>query len=565
MGETSILSGKSPLCALVAGLIVFLTVMSLSLVPIRADNDAWWHIKSGKVLAEQGLPKHDVLAYTAADYEWHNHEWLAQLSAWHVYRIGERTTLGGWRSVIVATGVINAAAFLVLLALAGRLSDNWWIALLVILIAAGLGRRMYVPRPPAFTNLFLAIQLLVLVGVHEGWFRRRRLALLPVLFAFWANIHGGWLAGLVVLGAFFVQDTATAVRSWIPLPFEDAPRAIPLAKWAILLPACLIGTLFNPYLWQLYELPFRVLSEHTLVQNIGELLPPDLKYVRDFIHFVLATILFLAVSRGRRVRLANVAIFLFFLLQAFQHVRHLVLLGVVMVPFWSRLADGAFRELATVLQECALGLSSRTIHAVVGIVALVGALGHGAFVLRNAPESDSYLTRNREWLQNRDGYVRRAFPAEAADFIQLVGFEGPLYNENNFAGYLIWRFSPEQHQVFSDSRFDIFGADLFWLEEIVAGVYEGDDERPSWREVLDDWNVQWGITRGRTPLARALRQGLDGWAVAADFGRLSREVSPDFVLFVRDTPENAAMLQRARRIFETTYGAAARPAAGNRP
>ncbi len=564
MGENSILSGKSPLCALMAGLIVLLTVLSFGLVPIRADNDCWWHVKSGKILAERGLPKHDVLAYTAADYEWHNHEWLAQLAAWHVYRLGERTTLGGWRTIILATGLVNAAAFLVLLILAARLSGNWWIALLVILVAAGLGRRMFVPRPPAFTNLFLAIQLLVLIGVHEGWFRSRWLAVLPVLFALWANIHGGWLAGLVVLGAFLVQDIFTAVRSWVPLPFEDPSHPLPLKLWAILLPACLLGTLFNPYLWQLYELPLRVLSEHALVQSIGELQPPELRYVRDFIHFILATILFLAVSRGRRVRLANLALFLFFLLQAFQHVRHLVLLGVVMVPFWSRLAESAFRELATFLQECTLALSSRTIHAVVGILALVGALGHGAFVLRNAPEADSYLVRNRQWLQNREGYVRQSFPAEASDFIELVGFPGALYNENNFAGYLIWRFSPDQHRVFSDSRFDIFGADLWWQEEIVASLYEGDEERPSWREVLDDWDVQWGITRGRTPLARGLRQGLDGWAVAADFGRLPRQITPDFVLFVRDVPGNAETLNRARRIFETKHGHAANLGEGTR-
>ena len=143
--------------------------------------------------------------------------------------------------------------------------------------------------------------------------------------------------------------------------------------------------------------------------------------------------------------------------------------------------------------------------------------------------------------------------------------EGNMFNENNFAGYLIWSLSPDQHQVFSDSRFDIFGGDLWRQEEIVSTLYEGDEELSSWSEVLDKWEIQWGLTRGNTRLARALRDGLDGWAVAADFGRLSRSTSPDLVLFIRDTPENAAMLQRTRRIFETRYTWAIPAPPGSRP
>jgi hypothetical protein len=548
-----IIEGKGWAPAMIASAIVVMYMMILSLVPIRMDNDCWWHVKTGKIIAQQGLPEHDVFAYTAAEYEWHNHEWLAQVAAYQVWRMGERTQLGGWRAVILATACVNAAAFLVLLILAGRLSENWWIALLVVLVAAGIGRRMFVPRPPAMTNLLLAIQILILVGAHNGWFRARWLAILPAIFALWANVHGGWLAGLVVLGAFLMQDVTTALRSRFPVPFEDATHPLTLRTWAWLFPACIAGTMVNPYLWQLYELPVRVLSEHQLVQVIGELRPPDLFYVRDFVNFIVITILFLAVSRGRRVRLSNLLIFLFFLLQALQHVRHLVLLGVTMVPFWTRLADSAFRELAIFLRESCCPFTPAAANRAMGVTALVAALGHGAFVVRNVPETDSYLVRNRQYAQIRDGFISNAFPTEAAEIIHMSRLEGNMFNENNFAGYLIWSLSPDQHQVFSDSRFDIFGGDLWRQEEIVSTLYEGDEELSSWSEVLDKWEIQWGLTRGNTRLARALRDGLDGWAVAADFGRLSRSTSPDLVLFIRDTPENAAMLQRTRRIFETRY------------
>jgi hypothetical protein len=70
-------------------------VFSVGTVPIRADNDCWWHVKSGKFIVENGLPEKDVFTYTAADTEWHNHEWLAQVIFYKVYQAGDASGFGG--------------------------------------------------------------------------------------------------------------------------------------------------------------------------------------------------------------------------------------------------------------------------------------------------------------------------------------------------------------------------------------------------------------------------------------------------------------------------------------
>ncbi|MEO8376841.1 MAG: hypothetical protein ABI579_04155, partial [Candidatus Sumerlaeota bacterium] len=67
----------------IAGILAFLFFTAytfcVAIVPIRADNDCWWHVKTGQYIHEHGIPKYDVFAYTAADHVWNNHEWLSQV------------------------------------------------------------------------------------------------------------------------------------------------------------------------------------------------------------------------------------------------------------------------------------------------------------------------------------------------------------------------------------------------------------------------------------------------------------------------------------------------------
>lgn len=552
---SNFLQGKGWPAAVVAVTFIVAYVLSLTLVPIRSDNDCWWHIKTGLYILEHGIPATDPFSFAAADHQWQNHEWLTQVGAAVVYRWGEASTLGGWRAVILATGLVLAAAFVIAGAMSARLSGSWWIALLVIAVAAGLGRRTYAPRPPAVSELMLAIELLILVGAHEGWWRRGWTWLLVPLFALWANLHGGWLAGLVVLGAFAGQDGLAWGRRHIAHPFDDAPAPLPLGHSLGLLAACVAATCLNPWSWQLYQMPARVLSETDLVSVIGELRPPDLFFTRDLIGAILATVLMMALGRrgsgtsnAGAVRAGELVLFLFFLFQALSHVRHLLLLGIVMVPFWTRLAAGAVESVAASLRDGFDGRLRAATPALVAVGVVAAAAAHAHLVLQNKPEARGYPARNYYYAALRSGYIRDAFPAAACDYIELVGFEGRMFNQNNFAGYLIWRLSPETHQVFSDPRFDIFGGAIWRDEEVVTRVIGGDAPDAPWRHVMDQWQIQWGIVRSTEALAQRLRAGTPGWEIVADFERSSNEPS-EWVVFMRITPENAPARERAKRMF----------------
>ncbi|MEQ8819056.1 MAG: hypothetical protein RLY93_02345 [Sumerlaeia bacterium] len=549
--------------AAASALLLVLFCMSLSLVPIRADNDAWWHVKAGKVIAEQGLPTYDVFAYTAESYEWHNHEWLTQLIAWKIWQAGEGTTLGGWRAVILAKALVLCGAYLLVWYLAGRISRNWWIALFVAMLCCAIGRRTFFPRPPVVSNLLLAFEILMLVGVQQGWWRRRWLWVFVPLFALWTNLHGAWMAGAVILAAFCASDLAASLAEryrWAGMLhriFRKPPSIGPPVFWLAFAPAIVLATFANPYGWHLYALPGRVLGNTDLVAQIGELKPPEFRFtiISHFTVFFLAGLVIWQVVSGIRRRdeerlplSAEAVIAAFFAWQGLKHVRHLLLLSVAAAPLLARTSTLLWAR----FQACVPCRQGRVVIGALPILLVAYLALTNWFPWEFDPARlDNYPRRNVAFFQNRDGYVKSAFPSNIADFVELAQPKGRMFNENWFAGYLIWRLSPEEHKVFTDPRFDIFGADIWRVEQsILAGA-------PEWQEHLDEYGVTWIVTAVRqdsqtgefTGLSARLRQSPD-WERIGTFpvGRSA------FSLWMRDSAEMQDSIDRARRIYSAQYG-----------
>ena len=537
-----------PLSGVLCFLLAMAFAFSVALTPIRADNDCWWHVKSGQYLWENGLPKHDVFSFMAAEYEWHNHEWLAQLAYYAAYALGEASGLGNWRGVILFNATLIALSVAMVFWLSRKISGSFLVALAISVATVAIGRRMFYQRPPVMTNVLLMAELIILVGVREGWFSRRWLWALPVMFAAWTNIHGGWLAGGVVFGAWLV-DALLGM-------FGGRARGEKEPVWSLgflaaLGFAALGSTLLNPYGWRLYELASRVMGDKELVMSIGELQPPNLFFVVDFQTILIVLFLAALVANKFPPRLWEVLVFAFFLHQAMQHVRHLSLFSVLMVPVAARVLGGAllWAEERIARPWPNVALASVALYLLAWV--LVNPREGGQWT--NPFTSRSYPGRNVAWLRG-EAYVRNAFPADVCDFVELTKPVGRMFNGNTYAGYLIWRFSPEPYQVFSDPRFDIFGGDIWRVENtIMSGdprVAEG-STRPIWRELLDQYDIEWMIIRGTSGIAARLREsGSEDWALAAEWP------ASDWEVWLRRTPENAPALAGAKSIAPLTGGVA---------
>ncbi len=375
-----------------AALVVLACVgFTIAFTPLRTSQDEWWHLKTGKYIDEQGLPENEIFTYTAEDYPWHNHEWLAQIGLWRIYRQGESSDLGGIRAVILFKTLFFIGTLFGIAIFLGTSTGQPAIGALSAVMLAALSRRTIYPRPPFITYGLLALTLCLFLAWRDKRMRSRWLLVLPPMFALWTNLHGGWLAGLVMGGAFWLETAVNAVLAkWRAEDFRE-PRNRFLQATAIGI-ACGLGTLANPYGYHLYELSGRVLNDTRLMDIINEMQPPNWRFVwsldvtlmallfvavrpRSFRGFSLTTLgaalLFfifqirawllsepgmllvqpaawettlraglaymLIVVAGARskqnVGLALTLLCLFFAQQAIHHVRHLPLFGLVLAPF----------------------------------------------------------------------------------------------------------------------------------------------------------------------------------------------------------------------------------------
>jgi hypothetical protein len=177
--------------------LLFLTIiLACGLMPMQSDT--WWQLRAGRDMwLSQRVLLTDVYSHTAYGSFWPNHEWLAEVIYYAVYRIGglplvtlfaTALIVGGWAITWHLTQGSVRGAF-VWTALALVPASTWW-----------------EPRPHAFSLLFLMVTMYLLV--------RRRYFWLPLVFVVWANCHGGVLLGFGILAVGLGIRVLTAPRSW---------------------------------------------------------------------------------------------------------------------------------------------------------------------------------------------------------------------------------------------------------------------------------------------------------------------------------------------------------------
>ena len=51
------------------------------------DPDFGWHVRTGELILQEGVPQQDWYSYTMPDFHWIDHEWLTDVLMYKVYSI----------------------------------------------------------------------------------------------------------------------------------------------------------------------------------------------------------------------------------------------------------------------------------------------------------------------------------------------------------------------------------------------------------------------------------------------------------------------------------------------
>src|SRR5205807_6598032 len=159
--------------------------------------------------------------------------------------------MGGLQAVVLFSILLLSIIFTLLFLLVRRRA-NAIVSIGITILAAGAASIHWLARPHLFTLLFLVLFYAALEQVREGRTRFAGvpiLAALPVITILWTNLHGGFFAGALMIGAYgagevlrlaFSPDTAARPGIWLTA-----------RQYFLSAAACIAASLVNPYTYHL--------------------------------------------------------------------------------------------------------------------------------------------------------------------------------------------------------------------------------------------------------------------------------------------------------------------------
>lgn len=461
-------------------ILYFVAIFVMAISP-AVDPDLWWHLRTGELILEQGIPDQDPFSFTVSGKAWITHEWLSQLIMWLLYLVG------GFPLLILAFAAVITATFgLIYLNSAGKPV----LAVFLGLIAAFASAITWGVRPQMFNPLFLALFMIILEAVRRGRFGMRAILWLPALTIVWANLHSGYLAGIALIVVYAVGDGLQGLLRGRLVATERLLTGRQIGLFLAAAAGCLLAAALNPNSFSLWLYPFETLRSPSMQQFIQEWQPPLL---REPMFWPFAILLFLGVVGwvyGKRPGLSDFLLFLGTGAAGMMSARNIPLFAVVAAPIISR-------AMWPWLEGSALDLGGRAgrkrkrpprlLQAVNVLLLAICLLAGGLWAF--------------DIIAGQDEVVQERFPVAAVDFLEAQGLsEGRGFNDYGWGGYLIWRGIP----VYVDGRADVYGDDFLFFYQQAALVQEG------WREPLQQYDVNYALLHKEARLGVMLQE-VGGW------------------------------------------------------
>jgi hypothetical protein len=108
----------------------------------------------------------------------------------------------------------------------------------------------------------------------------------------------------------------------------------------------------------------------------------------------------------------------------------------------------------------------------------------------------------------------QSFPAGAVSYLQAHTADGPIFNDYDWGGYLIWKLYPST-RVFIDGRADLYANSVSNRQDdpaLLNQFAETYQFRGSWRQAIERWNIKTVLVPPGSALAVGLRSA-PGWTV----------------------------------------------------
>jgi hypothetical protein len=454
----------------VAAFIVILCVI----VRRGGDPDIFWHLVTGQWMVDHHqVVSQDLFTFTVTGKKWIDPEYLTEIIAYLLFKAG------GLTFVSLGFAAVTFVGFLLIWRRVRLETSNLLIGAVVIGIAGLAGAEVWGPRPQMITFAFSCLELLWLDRYLRG--RSRAIYWLPLVMVAWANLHGGFLFGLVPVGvAAFVE----AVH-WIRRVDGDEHRRR-TRNLVLIFAGCCAAAVLNPRGINLYG--YVIQPQFSAVQQnfIAEWQSPNF-HVLEERGFELMLLLVPLAFALRRPSLWDVCLTLVVTYAALSAVRHSALFIAAETPMliWSFSAGWERMALARRAGAWTAGRSKSLLGGAAAVL-VVAIAGTGVFV--------------RSTLDRQTTATAANYPVGASNWLAAHPTVGThMFNQYGWGGYLISRFYPHANRrVFS------FGEATLLGNKVMQQVSDVELGNPDWQQIFAEYDIDYVIDVPGAPEVLAL-------------------------------------------------------------
>lgn len=417
--------------------IFFIIILILSFIRPISGTDTWFHLRIGQDIWEgKSIPQNDYHSFTNPGVTYINQSWLAQIIFFLIYK---STGILGLQ--ILHLSIVFLSFFLLL-----KLNfPQKHLSILLITFILPLAITQDEIRPFIFTWFFLSLIFYLI--------KQKLFYLIPLIFLLWANIHSGFLIGIIVLFFYLLKEYLNTKKPTLIIIFLVSIFA-----------SCL--TPYGPKIY-LYPLTLGNLPE---TMNIAEWRPfsPNEIYFWIYITYTLS-LLVLTLRKKFPHRIIELLFIITLSIIGYSSRRHSIVVSIILFPL--------------ILNQLSQLISLKTKNLFFFISPLLLIIIFFSYQMQFKVNKINQIDSTR-------------VPVYGQKFLTDHNLSGNMFNDYNFGAYLIWK-NPNQ-KVFIDSRQELY---IGQTSTDFMNIYYTSE---NWEQLLDKYQINYIIVQPYCQLSLTL-------------------------------------------------------------
>jgi hypothetical protein len=476
---------------------------------LLSDCDTAYHICTGDYIVENlSIPNQDIFSFHKPPLAWTAHEWLSEVIMALIHHFS------GLTGIVISFSFVIALIYYLLFKIIQTYNDNIITTSVIVLLVLTASQIHWLARPHIFSMLLILIWYFLL-DTYQKTGQIKYLYFLPILMVFWVNLHGGFMAGFMLICIYLI---ANIIYFFISQGDEKKKYLEKNKHLLVIAFICLAVSLLNPFTYHILIFPFKLVSQKFIMDNIAEYLPPNFHsvYIMPF-EILLILVLTTTFISKLRLRLNEIGLFLLFLHMSLYSVRYIPLFAIMMAPILAKQVKYITEQMNN---KFILFFNKRSEN-----ISKIDSQTKGFLWPAMAIFIVFLLAGNNIISHTFDEQKK---PVAATEFLLREPIQGNMFNNAEFGDYIIYRAYP-QYKVFFDGRNDMYGVEIF------KEYCKITDFKPGWEKIIERYNIDWIIYNADSILSRFLIQNENWHLIYAD------KVAN---IFVKDIPSNQYLIAK---------------------